>query len=181
MPALEAQVVTRLPVERGSCLVTCDVLGAGNGTGDSADRVMGPDWGDDVGKEDRTASTTFGDWPSSPVVVPEFAGFNSSSGFSVAHWAQQMMRRTHSGQELGLVTEASNVIRSHKTNASSLCTRILGLLPTCASRIREAVRAFCASPDVPFFNKSNVFSASGKCQFLSRIVYHSLSHLPREQ
>src|SRR5882762_2668497 len=57
MPAFEAQVLTRLPVERGSCLVACDKLGAGSGTGDSADRATGPEW---VDNEDRTANTTFG-------------------------------------------------------------------------------------------------------------------------
>src|SRR5258705_12377187 len=50
MPAFEAQAVTRLPVERGSCLVACDKLGAGSGTGDSADRQTGPDWGEAVGE-----------------------------------------------------------------------------------------------------------------------------------
>ena len=49
---------------------------------------------------------------------------------------------------------------SQGTKASSLCTRMRELVPTWASRMREAARARCARVLVPFLRRSSVFRAS---------------------
>ena len=66
--------------------------------------------------------------------------------------AQQIVRRTHSGDAAPavvavgvLVAVAAEVslkgMLSQRTKASSRWTRMRGLVPTCASRMREAARA----------------------------------------
>lgn len=57
-PAFDAQLETRVPVERGSNLPESEAFGAGNGTGDSIDRATEPDCGEEVGNDDRTARAT---------------------------------------------------------------------------------------------------------------------------
>lgn len=87
--------------------------------------------------------------------------------------AQHTVRRTHSGDgTLPVVVAAAGSSRkgmlSQRTKASSRWTRMRGFVPTCASRIREAARARCASCVDPFFNKSRVFSAENKHAYSQR-------------
>ena len=71
-----------------------------------------------------------------------FSSLSSSLACSNSQRAQQIVRRTHSGAVLRVAPVwSSKGMSSQRTKASSLCTRILGFVPTCASRMREAARA----------------------------------------
>jgi hypothetical protein len=98
----------------------------------------------------------------------------ASSACSVSHCAQQIVRRTHSGEgdvaggvdiafvPLVMIGSSSKVILSQRIKASSCCTRTRGFVPTCDSSTREAVRARWARGVEPFLSRSRVFSAGGR-------------------
>lgn len=101
----------------------------------------------------------------------------AASACSVSHCAQQIVRRTHSGDgdadggtealALGslavvVVVSSSKAILSQRTKAASCCTRTRGLVPTCDSSTRDAVRARWARGVEPFLSKSRVLSAGGR-------------------
>ena len=111
----------------------------------------------------------------------------AASAWSVSHCAQQMVRRTHSGDGadeggiagalgvLGTVLGSSSKgILSQRTNAASCCTRTREFVPTNDSRTRDAVRARWARGVEPFLSKSRVFSAGGQgCQRYQSIADHT--------
>lgn len=74
------------------------------------------------------------------------------SACSASHRAQHIVRRTHSGDGEGVGVEGvgeedtagsseEKSIWSQRTKAASCWTRTRGLVPTCDSSMREAVRA----------------------------------------
>ena len=127
-PVLEAQLWTKIPLVRGSYLLVWawwGWAGAGSGTGevDSSDRAGCCGWMEFWGGlVARTAKTTF-------------LCFSPESAFSpcsISHFAQQIVLLSHSGDPPSVAgTGVSiNVMLSHRTNASSLCTLMRGLVPT---------------------------------------------------
>lgn len=164
MPARAAQWPTSVPAARGSCLLRGPPSAVLRGGASGA----------------RTATHTVR--AGMATLSPGAAALNSQR-------AQHTVRRTHSGEAsrssvdagvavldavvvvVALLVVVESVVTdvvvfgvakgmvSQGTKASSCCTRIRGFVPTCASRMREAARARCASADVPFLSKSRVFSA----------------------
>lgn len=65
-----------------------------------------------------------------------------TGGRSASQHAQQMVLRSHSGDPInGLGILVLKAMPSQETKASSCCTRIRELVPTCASSTRDAARA----------------------------------------
>ena len=116
-------------------------------------------------------------------------GADGASACSTSQRAQEMVLRTHSGDCAGLaclllisVSSCSGIspksILSQRTNASSCCTRMRGLVPTCASRIREAARARWASGVAPFLSRSSVFNARGRSETSQAIYISTKKYIP---
>lgn len=141
-----------MPVARGSYLFGC---GAGSGTGDAeiAPVEAGPSESGS-GVPESTAKTTLGSALGLAV---------SDAACSDSQRAQQIVRRTHSGDGAwGRLEVSEKAMLSQGTKASSRCTRMRGLVPTWASSRREAVRARWASALVPFLRRSRVLRAVGE-------------------